>query len=549
MINQEDLQSITEYLQDINSTLQLFYDSTIKINNQLTHSLLKDQTELLVSNTQQSINQLQTYYDNFSDHIISSSKQFIQNIKTIENNLHSNIQQLQSTIQDVNNTIVNKQQTFNQFHFKTIHEPHFIYNNNQLSNGLNVQLVMKFPGSYLYQQYISNNRTNDGNIFIDLENNYDSFIVKYMNNDPSLEQDLHSMNNQTKVSFMKQLSWLQLPILEQFISSLFFNEQDEKNLKKIDAWNNRRIIMINGKNNQKMNKLFKKYHLFQTIFNNQQIKQIHYFDDTNIFYTNINLKYADVIENYLENNKHSFNKYLLEQYELNGTALELIQELNSIGIQLNEQDISQLANHLFYPSSMFQNTTIIGKQYDSYLQEWTQQNHWKLLYRASEHNFSSTSFHQYCDPINEPTLTIIKTKDGYIFGGYTTQSWNNSIFFIVEFFIDIEYYKIDNSAFIFTLKNPHDIAPTRFMKKIEAFAPIESDPNYGPIFGNQNDGYDILIDNNCNNKNSNYIKNDGKRSYDCHPILKKSFFTNTNSSSNTNSFIVSEYEVFFHSKE
>ena len=226
MINQEDLQSITEYLQDINSTLQLFYDSTIKINNQLTHSLLKDQTELLVSNTQQSINQLQTYYDNFSDHIISSSKQFIQNIKTIENNLHSNIQQLQSTIQDVNNTIVNKQQTFNQFHFKTIHEPHFIYNNNQLSNGLNVQLVMKFPGSYLYQQYISNNRTNDGNIFIDLENNYDSFIVKYMNNDPSLEQDLHSMNNQTKISFMKQLSWLQLPILEQFISSLFFNEKN-----------------------------------------------------------------------------------------------------------------------------------------------------------------------------------------------------------------------------------------------------------------------------------------------------------------------------------
>ena len=61
---------------------------------------------------------------------------------------------------------------------------------------------------------------------IDLENNYDSFIVKYMNNDPSLEQDLHSMNNQTKVSFMKQLSWLQLPILEQFISSLFSNEKN-----------------------------------------------------------------------------------------------------------------------------------------------------------------------------------------------------------------------------------------------------------------------------------------------------------------------------------
>ena len=45
----------------------------------------------------------------------------------------------------------------------------------------------------------------------------------------------------------------------------------------------------------------------------------------------------------------------------------------------------------------------------------------KLLYRASEHGYTAKFFHNYCDD-KGPTLIIIKSSEGWIFGGYTTQS-------------------------------------------------------------------------------------------------------------------------------
>ena len=49
----------------------------------------------------------------------------------------------------------------------------------------------------------------------------------------------------------------------------------------------------------------------------------------------------------------------------------------------------------------------------------------KLLYRASEHNFSSAQFHQKCD--DKPnTLVIVQTEFDKIVGGFTAKSWNQS---------------------------------------------------------------------------------------------------------------------------
>ena len=46
----------------------------------------------------------------------------------------------------------------------------------------------------------------------------------------------------------------------------------------------------------------------------------------------------------------------------------------------------------------------------------------KSIYRASEHNYTGKSFHECCDN-KGPTLIVIKSSGGWIFGGYTTQSW------------------------------------------------------------------------------------------------------------------------------
>lgn len=52
-----------------------------------------------------------------------------------------------------------------------------------------------------------------------------------------------------------------------------------------------------------------------------------------------------------------------------------------------------------------------------YLCEFPVNLEFKLIYRATEHGFSATKFHQKCDGISN-TLTIIKTTVGNVFGGY-----------------------------------------------------------------------------------------------------------------------------------
>jgi hypothetical protein len=50
----------------------------------------------------------------------------------------------------------------------------------------------------------------------------------------------------------------------------------------------------------------------------------------------------------------------------------------------------------------------------------------KLLFRASDHGFSSESFHKICDHIPH-TLVLIKTNYNKIIGGYTPLEWKKNL--------------------------------------------------------------------------------------------------------------------------
>ena len=63
----------------------------------------------------------------------------------------------------------------------------------------------------------------------------------------------------------------------------------------------------------------------------------------------------------------------------------------------------------------------------------------KLLYRCSIDGDSSKTFHEKCDG-KGPTITLIKTNDGFRFGGYASISWNNK-----------SCFQKDKNAFIFSL--------------------------------------------------------------------------------------------------
>ena len=66
--------------------------------------------------------------------------------------------------------------------------------------------------------------------------------------------------------------------------------------------------------------------------------------------------------------------------------------------------------------------------------------------------------------------------------------------------------KNDDKAFIFTLKNPHGVEPTRYMKRKESEYAIECNPDCGPRF-DESDRADIRIHDKCDRVDSCYINN------------------------------------------
>ena len=45
-----------------------------------------------------------------------------------------------------------------------------------------------------------------------------------------------------------------------------------------------------------------------------------------------------------------------------------------------------------------------------------------LLYRASRDGWSASDFHSCCDN-KAPTVTVVKSRGSYLFGGYTEEEW------------------------------------------------------------------------------------------------------------------------------
>ena len=101
----------------------------------------------------------------------------------------------------------------------------------------------------------------------------------------------------------------------------------------------------------------------------------------------------------------------------------------------------------------------------------------------------------------------------------------------------------DDNAFIFTLKNPHEVEPTRFMKKEKCPCAICCNPEWGPAFSNAWN-YDIGILGNCNIESNCFIDNCAAKAYECHPQYKSSLFVNTDGPKEKNFFSVLDLEVY-----
>jgi len=114
---------------------------------------------------------------------------------------------------------------------------------------------------------------------------------------------------------------------------------------------------------------------------------------------------------------------------------------------------------------------------------------WKLLYKATKDGFAATDFHKRCDGKGE-TISIIKSTNGNIFGGYTPKSWNQS-----------GSYEYDVKGFLFSFVNSLN-KPLKFDSNTTYGQYTQlGNSSYGPTFGG---GHDFMICNNSNTTNSSY---------------------------------------------
>ncbi len=105
-----------------------------------------------------------------------------------------------------------------------------------------------------------------------------------------------------------------------------------------------------------------------------------------------------------------------------------------------------------------------------------------LLYRVSKDVSSPQNFHKFCDN-KGPTLLIIKTIDGYVFGGYNPISW------ISEYM-----YNETENAFLFSFTDGKYRKPLKcpIYKTMKRYAIKQNEYDYSPGFG-ETDNADLFI--------------------------------------------------------
>ena len=146
----------------------------------------------------------------------------------------------------------------------------------------------------------------------------------------------------------------------------------------------------------------------------------------------------------------------------------------------------------------------------------------KLLYRASEHNYSAAEFHRLCDN-QGATVVIVKSRDyPNICGGYTDIPWDSSGSY--------KSANVEDKPFLFSLVNAAGQSAVYPLTAYRLYA-IYCLDSFGPTFGG---GHDLTICDTCNEHNTSF---DIPESYS--PTTRQQGFL-----LGSNPAVIAEYEVY-----
>ena len=186
----------------------------------------------------------------------------------------------------------------------------------------------------------------------------------------------------------------------------------------------------------------------------------------------------DQLETKIKNLEVQNNKIKIELKEI--IKKEIIEEIKKEKeIQIQQNKINPIVNS---------KSKIINDELFKQLNNWINPSKslkFELIFIASINGDKASDFHKYCDG-KGPTVTIVKGKNGHIFGGYVT----------VPFSSDHQSH-FDDKAFLFSLTNKK-----QFPIKIKEQAVCHY-LHWGPYIGYK-EKCDLAINTCCLNNNKSY---------------------------------------------
>ncbi|KAK8809763.1 hypothetical protein WA158_000706 [Blastocystis sp. Blastoise] len=377
-------------------------------------------------------------------------------------------------------------------------------------------------GSFIEEQREEEKRTNDGTAFLDYRGNdiFIYYLLDYLNG-KNVYFDSFSYEEQLEILNLFEFCGLVIPI-----ELIDCRERRDRKMKKYEEGDEVSLI-INGNKNDIIKEYLVQNGLWNNYVKNDDNGFINYNPIDDSLYMNKHYEYIEYISEYVNNGTID-----IEEDKIKDINKELFEkEMFEIFGDKGKQEVKEA---MMLKTTVFINSKIIEKLcFEISLVNWLgKKKKWKLLFRASEHNYSASEFHKYCDNKGE-TVTLIKhighNNHINIFGGYTDQNWESRT---------SGYMKSYSKEFLFTLSNEHNVPPTQYQQHGKGDA-IYCSSSYGPTFGG---GHDIYICDQCHSNNDSYCN--ALYYAENNTPQKSSLFVNTNNAESANYFIVEDYEVW-----
>lgn len=152
----------------------------------------------------------------------------------------------------------------------------------------------------------------------------------------------------------------------------------------------------------------------------------------------------------------------------------------------------------------------------------------QLVYKASRDGFSAKSFHDRCNSLF-PTLVLVRSTNGSIFGGYFETPWTSPE--------ESSHVKGTGNEFMFSLVSPKCDGPVFFESVIIPY--VHQSKSHGPAFGMNDKVDDFFISDKPNENSLSHVKG-----FSVNEIFNSNGYSNV-VFNGSEAFSVLDYEVYF----